>query len=497
MNVRIDPAITRSVRKTEVPAASASQPSRGKKDDKFWREIGDDFRSYLLHVDHERIEDAGRLIKSIGKVLKDAGKAVRDIPGKVLDLPIIKDKVDEDRKEYWSDLAQQIGLVVGFTASGGHALAGTLKIISGQKQGNTGRKLDGLVDVATATTLALSVAGLTGARAIAAPIAALINIGRGGYNSGSGFKRRDDRKQIQGVLDAVRSAGSFGRMLKAYSPIFKVIGVGLAPVAGALQSARGLHDVAIGLRNDDNKRELKGLVDIATAVGTALAFASGVAIIPGVALAVAANLVKVGYQISPKLRKRIDVGIDKIEPKLEKIVAQTQKVTEPIVAAWKKFMSRHVKRVDASAPKRFSKAQTAEAAQLVHVDGKYARDEYNRLKVNFEGTGQKKDLPKRNDAPPALRRDELLNELPTLEERREFLNFLVGVSDYDLTIGPQERAFLRTFVEDCGLTQKELDDLITERELQQIKIASAAEAQKHVRPTMTEPRIVGLTQPWV
>ena len=381
--------------------------------------------------------------------------------------------MDEDSKEYWSDLGRELGLIVGFTASGGHALAGTLKIISGQKQGNTGRKLDGLVDVATATTLALSVAGLTGARAIAAPIAAVLNIGRGGYNSGSGFKRRDDRKQIQGVLDAVRSAGSFGRLLKAYSPVFKVMGIGLAPLAGALQSARGLHDVAIGLRNDDNKQELKGLVDIATAVGTALAFASGVAIIPGVALAVAANLVKVGYQVSPKFRKKVDPIIDKIEPQLEKVVAQTQKVTEPIVKAWKSFMSRHVKRVDASAPKHFSPAKIAEAAHLVHIDGSYVRDEYDRLKVNFEGTGQKKDLPKRRDTPPSLQRDQLLRELPSQEDRKEFLRFLVVVSDYDLTIGPEERAFLKTFVEDCGLTQKELDELIAERELKQIKFAAA------------------------
>lgn len=434
------------------------------KDDSFWRELRNDVRDYIIHFDHERIDDFSRFFKEMGGVLKDGWKFVRDIPKKILNHPVVAEKVAQEDRNFWSETGTQVGMIAGFVAAGGHALAGALKLSSAVKHGHWGRGLDGLVDIASGSSLALAVAGLAGARAIVAPIAATINMVRGGYNAAVGFKRRDERKQLQGMLDLTRSAGSFGRLLKRHGAIFGLAGIAFAPVAGALQAGRGLHDVSTGLKNNDNKKELRGLVDIATAVGTAMAFASGVAVIPGVALAVAANLVKVGYQFSPRFRKKVDKMIDKHEPRLHKLVERTQDLTEGVVGAYKRVMGHFIKNVDTEGPAYFSKAQLAEITNLLHSDGRYSREEYNRLRTDLEQVGQKRDLPKREAQPPTQRREELVSELVSQESRHDFVRFLLVVAAYNIETEPVETDYVRELATGTlGLTPEEFQKLVDER----------------------------------
>lgn len=451
-------------------ATPASKPDPNK-DEHFWHELRNDVRDYILHFDHERIDDFSRFFKDFGGVLKDGWKVVRDLPAKILNHPVVKDKVDTDDRNFWSDLGGQIGTIAGFAAAGGHAVAGTLKLGSAVRHGHWGRALDGLVDIASGTSLALAVAGLAGAKAIVAPIAATINLVRGGYNTAVGFKRGDERKQLQGTLDIARSVSTLGRLMRHDSAVLGGVGIAFAPVAGVLQAGRGMHDVATGLRNEDNKKEIKGLVDIATAVGTAMAFASGVAVIPGVALAVAANLVKVGYQISPKFRKKVDKILDKHEPKLEKMVEKSVKISAPVVKAYRKFMGHFIKDVDPPGPAHFSKAQLAEITNLLHIDGRYSREEYERLRTDLEEVGQKKDLPKRGASPPDLRRAELVNELTTPESRTDFIRFLLVVADYNLESDPVEIDYLRELAtKHLGLSAEQFQELVDERETERLSL---------------------------
>lgn len=432
----------------------------------FWRELQSDVRDYLLYFDHENIDDFSRFFKTVGGALRDSWKSIRDIPARIMDHPIIADRVGQGERDFWSDLGEQVGLMAGFAAAGGHAVSGALKLSSAVKERHWGRGLDGLVDIASGSSLALAVAGLAGARAIVAPLAATINMVRGGYNIVVGYKRHDQRKQIQGALDLTRSAGSFGRLLKSRSPIFRAVGVGFAPIAGAFQAGRGLHDVAIGLKNNDNRKELRGLVDIATAVGTALAFASGAAVIPGIALAVAANAVKLGYQFSPKIRKKVDAALDKIEPGLQTTVEKVSDLSQPLVAAFERFMSRFVKKVDPRAPRHYSKAQLAEITNLLLADGRYSREEASRLRTELEKVGQKSDLPKRDiTTPPPLLRAKLVAELKTERERVDFVRFLLVVADYNFKIAPEERVFIESLaVSELGLSVEQFQRLIDERE---------------------------------
>ena len=455
--------------------APDSAPSPKKKDDGFWRGITDDVRDFILHIDHDQIDDLGRITKDAGNGLKEAWKFLREIPAKVFDHPIIADKVDDDQKDFWTDLTDQVGVVAGFTAAGGFAVAGGVKLTNGIRKGNWSKALDGLVDVASGTSLALAVAGMAGARALIAPLATTVNLVRGAYNVRIGFKRGDERRQIQGSLDVSRAIGSFGRQLKSYGPFFRGVSVAMAPVAGALQAGRGFYDLNTGIKNKDKRKEVQGLADIAAAVGTAMAFASGVAVIPGIALAVAANLVKVGYQLSPKFRKKVDKGLTKIEPALEKAVAKVEQLTEPVVKAWKGLMGRWIKRVDATKPGAFSKAELAEITNLLHCDGKYEKEEYNRLRVSLEKVGQRKEVPKRSDPPPSVRRDELVAELADPQKKQDFLRYLLVAADFDYKTSTLELDYLRELsVGHLGLTEMQFQTLVDERAEQRSRFSLAA-----------------------
>ncbi|MFA5505667.1 MAG: hypothetical protein WC423_09605 [Vulcanimicrobiota bacterium] len=445
------------------PSNSTPQITQNRKDS-FWKDRADELRELLLFIDQDTLEDAGRIVKSVGDGLKGAWQQIKDIPAKIFDLPVLSEKVDEEKQRQLIELGKTLGQVAGFVATGGHALGGALKIASGHQQKDTSRKLDGIMDMATAATLGATVAGLPGARAVLAPLAAGFNVFRGGYNAGRGFRTNDEREQWQGLLDSVRSAGSVGRLLQAHGTVFHVAGVALAPLAGVLQAGRGLYDLNTGLKNNDNKKELAGLVDIATAVGTGLAFASGVAIIPGVALAVAANALKIAYELSPKARKKIDPILDRMEPKLAKLVDKTEKLSKPVRQAWRKLISRVVKKTEPDLPGKLIKAQLAELSQLLHIDGQYTKQEERRMKSALEELGQGAETPRRDQAPLPVDRTALKSHLKSREERLEFLRYMLVAAYYDNREKMDEARYLDELAAVLELSPRDMAMLRKERE---------------------------------
>lgn len=436
------------------------EPPEGKKADTFWREFGNDVRELLLHADQQKLQDLGQLVKTLGNSARSVWKLIRHLPETIMDVPAIKDSVDEDDRIFWSNLTEKVGLVAGFTAAGGQAVVGCSKLVSGFREGHTGRKLDGLVDLATATTLAVTVAGLGAVRLVAAPIAASINSVRGGFNTITGFKQNDERKQLQGMLDLTRSIGGIGRIFRSESMLMNVVGIGFAPVAGVLQAGRGLYDVSIGLKNDDKKKVVRGLVDIATAVGTTLAFASGAAVIPGVVLAVVANAGKAAYQISPKFRSHVDSRLDKLKPQLTTLVAKAEDIAAPIVKGWRKLMSKLISKIDTAGPEQFSKAQLADITLLMHADGRYSAEENRRLRTELEDGGQGNATPKLTAPKPPSMREMLLKELDTPEKRREFVEFLLVVANYDFTMSPEEVSYIEHLATQVGIPKSEFDEML-------------------------------------
>ena len=253
-------------------------------------------------------------------------------------------------------------------------------------------------------------------------------------------------------------------LIKAHGALFNIAGIALAPIAGALQAGRGMYDLNTGLKNDDNKKELKGLVDIATAVGTGLAFASGAAIVPGVALAVAANVLKITYELSPKARKKIDPVLDRLEPKLAKMVERAEKISQPARKAWQKLISRFVKHTEPDAPGQLTKAQIAELSQLLSVDGDYTKQEERRLKTALEEVGQGSQTPSRKEEPLPPDRVSLKSQLQGKTERLDFLRYMLVAAYYDNEEKASEAEYLNDLAAALDIKPDELETIRKERE---------------------------------
>ena len=437
-----------------VIAASPSMPKNQpkppapKKEESFWKEFDADVREFLLHADPHRLKEFGELVKTLGNGVRGVWKLIDP-----------QDVVQNDSN--YADISDKIGVGAGLTAAGGQAILGMTKLVRGFKAGHTGKKLDGLVDLGAATTLTLTALALGTAKLVAAPITATLNATRGGFNVVTGFKQNDEHRQLQGLLDISRSIGGFSRSFKHFSPLFHVAGIVFAPLAGAFQAGRGFHDLSIGLKNHDHKRMVKGMADVATAVGTTMAFASGVAVIPGVVLAVAANVLKGAYQVSPKFRGWVDGKLDKHEARLHKAVHLVDKVSKPLVRTWHKLLDKIFPGDDSwESPSHYSQAQKAEMLSLLQVDGQYTEEERECFKDALEETGQAKETPPLNAPPPGSYRKDLLAELDTQKKRKNFLHLMISVADYDTHTTSEERDYLRDLSRDLGISSQELDTML-------------------------------------
>lgn len=434
-----------------IASTPSTRPPRPKppppKEESFWKEFDHDVREFLLHADPDKLREFGQLVRTIGNGVRGVWKFVDR-----------QDIVQDDPQ--WATVSDTVGVAAGLTAAGGAAVLGITKLVRGFKAGHTGKKLDGLVDLGAATTLTLAALALGTAKLVAAPLTATLNAVRGGYNVVRGFKQNDERKQLQGLLDVSRSLGGFSRSFKRFSPILGVAGIILAPIAGLMQAGRGVHDLSIGIRNDDKKRMVRGLADMATAVGTTMAFASGVAVIPGVVLALAANVLKGAYQVSPRFRGWVDQKLDKHEAKLEKIVEGADKVTRPFVNGWRTLLDKFFPGDAWTTPQHYSKAQLSEITALLQVDGEYTREERECYKAALEDTGQAKQTPSLTTPPVTPRRADLLEELESPKQRRNFLHFMISVADYDTHTLPAEKDYLRQLSQDLGIRPKDFDVML-------------------------------------
>ena len=105
--------------KLTQPAPTGDDKVDGRKDkDSFGKDRADELRELLLFIDQDTLEDTGRVVKSIGDGLKGAWQQIRDIPSKVFDLPVLADKVDEDKQKQLIELGETLGRVAGFVATG-------------------------------------------------------------------------------------------------------------------------------------------------------------------------------------------------------------------------------------------------------------------------------------------------------------------------------------------------------------------------------------------
>ena len=205
------------------------------------------------------------------------------------------------------------GMYAGLAAAGLRTAGGLGKLVEAGKKKDVSKALDGVKDLGSAAVLGLASASMYALRRTVLPFYGGIGTIRGTYNYFKGRKDKNKRRQEIGALDGIRSLGLTARALKGFSPWFLTAGRVLAPVAGVMQATQGAKKLASGLRKNVNKDELKGVVDIASAVGLTMLL-TGVAATPGLAVFSVAQFLYTVYNMNSKVRKFMDKGIDKLEP---------------------------------------------------------------------------------------------------------------------------------------------------------------------------------------
>ncbi len=311
---------------------SNARPMSAEKKESLWREV---FSGELFEIGlkfrPEHLRTTIDAAKDLGGGLRDVWKDLKNKVNDVLDIPQLEKVIDSRTRERTTEVVLQVAQGLGYAAAGVQGLGGVYKLIRGSKDQNTGQKIDGLFDITTSAAVATTIAGLGIVPLILGPVAATMGVVRGGYNAVAGFKKGDGRQEIQGVLDATRSASVGLRIVGQNIAGFGVAGMVLGPIAGAIQLARGYYDLSSGLAEESKPKQLQGLTDIATAVGLTAAL-TGVGTIPGIALVAVAMGARVLYQFNDSFETKADRVLEKWTPGLEKAVSTVDRLIEPLLS---------------------------------------------------------------------------------------------------------------------------------------------------------------------
>ena len=325
------------VSRPQGPALQPQTPSSGRpsappaaQEDHSWREaVGAELLELSTRWRKDDVDALAQAARDAGNSLKGAWSSIKSGVAGALGIEVVRENLSESTRETLTRVAETVAYGAGYTASGVMGLAGFVKLRSGLRRNDRARFMDGLANLAAGASIAASVAGLGPLRAVLAPLAAGFGVARGASNALAGYAKGERRKEIQGILDGTRSVGTLCSLGSAVLGPLAVVAAVVAPVAGAIQAGRGIHDLKVGLQKSDNKKELNGLADLGVAVGTTLAL-TGVGTIPGIALTVVCSTVKALYQFHKGSRKRIDRTLDKVEPRLQRGLEKLDRATRPL-----------------------------------------------------------------------------------------------------------------------------------------------------------------------
>lgn len=307
---------------------STPPPPQQPKKERISHITGGEALELALRFTNENKDQIVDAFRSVGVGIRDAWGDLTDYIDKVFELPEVEDFVSPEDRRKITDVAIKVARGVGYTAAGVQGVAGAYKLVKGYQKGDTGTMIDGSVGLATSAAIATTVAGLVTAPLILGPLAATLGVTRGIYNGVAGYRQGDSRKEIQGILDATRSAAVFGRLLATRSAALGTAASILGPVAGALQIGRGYYDLTTGLEKESKAKQVQGLADMTSALGLTLA-TTGVGTIPGIALAVSALAVKGLYDLSDRFEAKVNRGLDRINPQLRGTTRRIDAVVDP------------------------------------------------------------------------------------------------------------------------------------------------------------------------
>lgn len=297
----------------------------------FWSELfSGELAELATRFSDEHLETVVDAAESLGEGVGKTWHSLKDKVSEILDIPESVVKADPEDMDKMASVVVKVAKGLGFAAAGVQGLGGVYKLSKGIKEKDTGRKLDGVFDLTMAAAVGTTVAGLPVGPLILGPIAAAMGVTRGTYNGVKGFRTGDTRKEVQGFVDGTRSLSVGLKFMNQYSPALGLAGAILSPVVGAIQMTRGFIDLSTGLEVENKEKQVRGLTDMAAAVGL-VASATGIGTIPGIALLGAAMGARVLYQLNDKFQDWSDKKLDHWQPSLKRGVKVVEAGFSPVV----------------------------------------------------------------------------------------------------------------------------------------------------------------------
>lgn len=315
-----------------MASSSAPTTGAGTGDDSHHPHVGTgDIFTLGLNLKPSQLLHIGNATRNIGKDMAKFYKSLGKTLDRVFHFPFIENHFSDQQEKKITEVVSSIVQVAGFGAAGVAGALGVVKIVS--KKSDKIRRVEGMMDIATAGVIATTMAGLGLAPMILAPVAASLGALRGGLKFHKGYVGGDDREAFSGALDSTRSVGTVASRLGGLglaSGVLGAAGAVLGTAAGGLQLIRGFYDVSRGLKAQSNSREVGGLTDMGIAAGMLLA-ATGVGAVPAIALTATCVVGKLLYSVSKGVRHRVDPVIDKLEPALAKGVHAVEWAGKPLL----------------------------------------------------------------------------------------------------------------------------------------------------------------------
>lgn len=316
---------------SSLPQPKISKPKEKKGD--FWDELfGGELQEIGVYLSPENIQTTVEGARALGESLRKTWSGLRERVTGLFDLDKDASTFDSEFREKAADVVVGTAKTIGFAAAGVQGIGGLYKLGVGIRDKDLGKTIGSVFDLSTAAAVATTVAGLAVGPLVLSPLAAGLGVVRGGYGAVKGFLTGNGRQEIQGALDATRSASVGLKLAGGISTGLATAGAVLGPIAGLIQFSRGHYDLSHGLQTENKAKQWQGLTDIASAAGLTLAL-TGVGTIPGIAVTSLSLGSRLLYQFNDKFEDYANQKLEANRPTLAKSVEVVDKISQPVILA--------------------------------------------------------------------------------------------------------------------------------------------------------------------
>jgi hypothetical protein len=289
----------------------------------WWNEVGlGPFLEKRLGLTPQRIDDTVEMSREMGKSIAMSWPNLREQVDGVLEHPQVPGWVTPG--------VMGTTATLGYTVAGIEAVAGAAKLIQGVRVRDKTQILGGMLDLTAGGAIAATLLGANPTALWLGPVAAGLGVARGAVHAVQGYKEADSAKEVQGFMDATRSAAVAATVAGYSYPALSVAASFFAPLAVFVQACRGHVRLSQGIKNEDRGQLVNGLTDLGTALGLTLTF-SGLGL-PGLVLTVGSMSASLLHQTVPPFARAANAAMDHFKEPATKWVTAVDSVVDPVIA---------------------------------------------------------------------------------------------------------------------------------------------------------------------